>query len=572
MGALQTANCSLLTQLSADNIIFRFKTGQDMNKPVMILTLLLSFATANAQMHPAYNIVPQPVSIVIGKSSEGFKLNGNTTITVNAAFNKQAVYLQEQLTAQIGFHVSLSSSSTLNNTIHLALSDTFSHPEMYRLQVDVKAVTISAKDVAGIVHGIQSFLQLLPIGNADNTVTVASCIITDFPRFSYRGMHLDVSRHLFPVSYIKKYIDYLTFHKFNNFHWHLTDDQGWRIEIKSYPKLTSVGAWRNATLIGYFFDTPIRYDSTRYGGFYTQEEVKEVIEYATVRGINIIPEIDIPGHCRAVIASYPELSTTPDTTREVAVTWGMFNRQNNVLAPNEQTFRFLKTVFDEVADLFPSAYIHLGGDECSKIWWKRSLATQTFIKAHQLKDETELQTYFINQVTGYLRAKGKSVIGWDEILESDLDSSAIIMSWRGEKGGIKAAKQQHYTVMTPDYICYFNKYQTKDKSVDKLNIPGYIPLDLVYNYDPIPKEVADAGLGKYILGAQANLWTEYIPDTNQLEYMLFPRMTALSETLWTGNKKDFIDFKRRLKTTVIPRYNFWKSNYCKVYEDWTVSK
>ncbi|MBN9295748.1 MAG: beta-N-acetylhexosaminidase [Filimonas sp.] len=540
----------------------------------LLFTGLLLFA-ANAQTNPAYNIVPKPVSITEKKGAENFQIDNQSIIYADATLSAQAAYLQEQIAVQTGLQLTTKKgqrifTKAITPAIVLRLVDSLPHAEMYKLYTYLNGVYIDAKDVAGLVHGIQSLLQILPTEKTEKAF-IKGVNITDYPRFAYRGMHLDVSRHMFPVAYIKKYIDYLTFHKFNTFHWHLTDDQGWRIEIKSYPKLTSVGAWRKATVIGHFFDTPIRYDSTRYGGFYTQEEVKEVIRYAAVRGINIIPEIDIPGHCRAVIASYPELSTTPDTTRDVAITWGMFNRQNNVLAPNDKTFTFLKTVFDEVADLFPSKYIHLGGDECSKMWWKADPKTQAFIKQKNLKDEVELQTYFINQVTGYLTAKGKSVIGWDEILEGKLDSSAIIMSWRGEKGGIKAAKQKHYVVMTPDNVCYFNKYQTKDKNVDKLKIPGYIPLDMVYNYNPVPKETADAGLSNYILGAQANLWTEYIPDVQQLEYMLFPRMTALSETLWSGeNGKDFTDFKRRLKANIIPRYNLWNSNYCKVWEEWTV--
>ncbi len=541
-----------------------------MTKLLQLVFLVLFTAVAGAQQ-PADNIVPKPV-MVNAHPSGSFSLHKNSQIVAEPALSQQATYLQEQIQQQCGtfLHVSTGENkNSLSSAIILSLDSSMTHAEMYQLYTRKTNIYITGKDIPGIVHGIQSLLQLFPIGKAPVLDAVS---ITDYPKFAYRGMHLDVSRHLFPVSYIKKYINYLAFHKFNTFHWHLTDDQGWRIEIKSYPKLTSVGAWRNATLIGYFFDMPVRYDSTRYGGFYTQNEVKEVIAYAAVRGIHIVPEIDIPGHCRAVIAAYPELSTTPDTTREVATTWGMFNRQNNVLAPNPQTFAFLKTVFDEVADLFPYKYIHLGGDECSKIWWKRSATTQDFIRQHQLKDETALQTYFINEVTGYLRAKGKSVIGWDEILESALDSSAIIMSWRGEKGGIKAAGQQHYVVMTQDNVCYFNKYQTKDKTVDKLNIPGYIPLDLVYNYNPIPRELSDARLSRYVLGAQANVWTEYIPDTQQLEYMLFPRMTALSEVLWSSAPKDFDDFKRRLKTTIIPRYALWNSNYCKAYEAWTTKQ
>ncbi|HEU4634470.1 MAG TPA: family 20 glycosylhydrolase, partial [Flavisolibacter sp.] len=365
-------------------------------------------------------------------------------------------------------------------------------------------------------------------------------------------------------------IDYLTFHKFNTFHWHLTDDQGWRIEIKSYPKLTEVGAWRDSTLVGHFRDTPARYDGIPYGGYYTQDEVKDIIRYAAVRGITIIPEIDIPGHSRATIASYPELSTSPDTAWQVATAWGMYNRKNNVLAPNEKTFRFLKTVFGEIAALFPSPYIHVGGDECSKIWWRSDPKTQAFMKEHGLKNEMALQTYFIQQVINELKQRGKMVIGWDEILEGDLDTSAIIMNWRGINAAVEAAKKNHRVIMTPGPYTYLNYAQTRSK--DSLTAGGYLPLDKVYDFEPVPKELNYQEAAN-ILGAQGNLWTEYIPYVSKVEYMLFPRMTALSEVLWTQpDKKDFNDFKKRLKEAAIPRYQFWNSNYFKDYEYWTLDR
>jgi hexosaminidase len=373
---------------------------------------------------------------------------------------------------------------------------------------------------------------------------------------------LDVSRHFFPASFVKKYIDYLAFHKMNTFHWHLTDDQGWRIEIKSYPKLTEVGAWRDSTLIGHTRATPVRFDGVRYGGYYTQDEVKDIIHYAAVRGITIIPEVDIPGHSRAAIASYPELSTDPDSSWKVATIWATFNRHNNVLAPNEKTFAFLKAVFGEIADLFPSPYIHVGGDECSKTWWKADPQTQSFMKQHGLKDETELQTYFIQQVIGYLKAKGKKVIGWDEILEPGLDTSAIIMNWRGVKAAITAAENGHEVIMVPGKPLYFDFYQSKER--DSLAIGGYNPLDSVYLFEPIPVQIAAKGLSNQVLGAQANVWAEYIAYPSKVEYMIFPRMTALSEVLWTDkNKKDIVDFKRRLEVTAVPRYRFWNSSYYK---------
>ncbi|WP_242927598.1 beta-N-acetylhexosaminidase [Pontibacter vulgaris] len=521
------------------------------------------------------DIVPRPVEVK--KSRRGHvSIDGKAQIVFDKQFTDQAGFLKEMLAAQTGLNLqsNLNGQSTGKVKHHIRLlfdAKAISKAEMYTLTVKGKDITIRAKDTAGMVYGIQTLLQLFPLKQVEK-VKVPDVAITDYPRFAYRGMHLDVVRHMFPLEFIKKYIDYLAFHKFNTFHWHLSDDQGWRIEIESYPKLNSIGSWREATLIGHFKDTPARYDSTRYGGFYTKNEVREVIKYAAVRGIRIIPEIDIPGHSRATIAAYPEFSTRPDTTWNVATTWGMYNRQNNVLQPNPATFKFLKTVFQEVAELFPSEYFHLGGDECSKIWWKADSVSQQFIKDHNLKDEKGLQTYFIEQTAGYLQEKGKKVIGWHEILEGDLDTSAIVMNWGGEKEGIAAATRKHKVIMSPGKPLYFDHYQSKDPN-DSLAIHGYNPTESVYNFEPVPDALRQQKLDSYIIGAQANVWTEYIGSPAKVEYMIFPRMTALSEVLWSPKeKKDYEDFKRRLKTAIIPRYNFWKSAYFKGFETWTTDK
>ena len=520
---------------------------------------------SNEYLSLVNNIIPKPVSVKLSK--EKTVVIGNTSVIVaDSNFLNQAQYLAEQLQSQCGLRLHIKPVVAKNESaIQLAFdSKQVTQPEMYLLSVKDNRIVIRAKDVAGLVHGIQTLLQLLPLQHVQ-TASVSPVEIEDYPRFRYRGMHLDVSRHFFPVSFIKKYIDYISFHKFNTFHWHLTDDQGWRIEVKSYPRLTSVGAWRDSTLIGHFRATPARYDGIPYGGFYTQEEVKDVIQYAAIRGITIVPEIDIPGHSRAAIAAYPEFSTSPDTAWQVATTWGTYNRKNNVLAPNEKTFAFLKSVFSEVADLFPSPYVHIGGDECSKIWWKADPGTQAFIKAHGLKDEQALQLYFIEQAIETLHEKGKKVIGWDEILEDDLDTSAIIMNWRGVKAAITAAENGHNVIMTPDKYLYFNYYQSKNR--DTLAIGGHLPLDSVYLFEPIPKAIAEQGLSNRVLGAQGNVWTEYIPNFSRLEYMIFPRLTALSEVLWTDSRqKDYNDFKRRLKESAIPRYLFWNSSYFKDYD------
>lgn len=518
-----------------------------------------------------------PIPVEVKKANRGHvTINGKAQIVFDKQFADQALYLQEMLAAQTGLKLATQANSQTKSKAshHIRLlfdSKAIDKAEMYTLTVSGKDVTIRAKDTGGMVYGIQTLLQLFPMKQVKE-VKVPDVTIKDYPRFAYRGMHLDVVRHTFPLDFIKKYIDYLAFHKFNNFHWHLTDDQGWRIEIKSYPKLNTIGSWRDSTLIGHFFDTPVRYNPERYGGFYTQKEVKEVIRYAQVRGINVIPEIDIPGHSRATIAAYPEFSTNPDTTWNVAYTWGMFNRQNNVLAPRPETFRFLKTVFEEVADLFPSPYIHLGGDETSKKWWKASPQAQEFIKQHNLKDEAGLQTYFVEQVAGYLAKKNKKTIGWHEIMEGELDTSTIVMNWADDKKGVEAAMRKHPVIMTPHHPLYFNLYQSKAKA-DSLQIPGYSPLDAVYNYNPIPAQLHGKPEAKFIMGAQGNVWTEYIPTVDQLEYMVFPRMTALSEVLWSpSEKKDFTDFKRRLNSSIIPRYTYWKANYFPNFEQWTVEK
>mgnify|MGYP003576093024 CR=1 FL=1 len=359
------------------------------------------------------------------------------------------------------------------------------------------------------------------------------------------------------MDFIKKYIDYIALHKMNYFHWHLTDDQGWRIEIKKHPKLTEVGAWRDGTIIGLFPGTGN--DGRRYGGYYTQEQIKEIIRYAAERHITVVPEIDIPAHCMAVLATYPELGTEPTKQKQVAQTWGIYNRQNNVLAPSEKTFQFISDVLAEVADLFPSPFIHIGGDEAAKKWWKESPTTQKFMKENGIKDEDALQSYFIRRAEAVVNSKGKRIIGWDEILQGGLAPNAIVMSWRGIKGGIEAARQKHPVIMTPSSHLYLN--HTHAAKEDSLTAKGrHIAIHTVYNFEPVPK-VLNAEESKYIWGAQANIWTEYIGNPSKVEYMLFPRVSALSEVVWSPKeKRSFQDFKKRLPAQ-LQRYDLWKINY-----------
>ena len=413
-------------------------------------------------------------------------------------------------------------------------------------------VSVSAQTVAGVFHGIQTLLQLFPenawqkSGTQKENGKIPQVFIKDEPRFVYRGMHLDVGRHFFPVAFIKKFIDQLAYHKMNYFHWHLTEDQGWRIEIKKYPRLTEISAFRDETLVGHYNDQPHQFDGQRYGGFYTQEEVKEIVAYAQSRFITVIPEIELPGHSQAVLAAYPELACNEGPFK-VMTKWGV---SEEVYCPKEETFRFLEDVLREVIALFPSPYIHIGGDECPKIRWKESAFCQALIKKEGLKDEHGLQSYFIKKIEDFLNKNGKQIIGWDEILEGGLAPNATVMSWRGIEGGIEAARQGHDVIMTPTSHCYFDYYQS-DHEEEPLAIGGFLPLKKVYSYEPVPEELNTVE-AKHILGAQGNIWTEYMKRSDHVEYMAFPRLSALSEVVWSKKEsRDYSDFINRLSTHLV---------------------
>ncbi len=454
----------------------------------------------------------------------------------------------------------------------------------YKLVVDQTGITIESNFDAPAFHGIQTFLQLIPLTLPPAPVPpVPAKVEKDIPyveifdhaRFEYRGMHLDVSRHFSTIDFIKKYIDYLAYHKLNVFHWHLTDDQGWRIEIKNYPELTRIGGWRNGTIIGRYPGTGS--DNIAYGGFYTQDEVREVVKYAANRFIDVIPEIEMPGHSSAAIAAYPFLSCFPEKPtmipanmiskksvdeqkngriKLVQETWGIFD--DVFCAGNDSTFTFLQNVIDEVLPLFPSKYFHIGGDECPKTHWKKCPKCQKRIKELKLKDEHELQSYFVQRMEKYLNRKGKILIGWDEILEGGLAPNAVVMSWRGEKGGIEAARQKHFVIMTPSNPVYFDHTQSENE--DSVTIGGYNPLEKVYAYEPIPKELTEEE-GKYVLGAQANVWREYIKNDTKTEYTIFPRMSALSEVLWSSKENRNWERFTRILPYQIKRYQSWGANY-----------
>ncbi|SFG73335.1 beta-N-acetylhexosaminidase [Pedobacter insulae] len=532
------------------------------------------------------NIIPQPVEIVNSASNKPFLINENTKIlfadqsNLNSA-NFLSDYLNKYYNVQLEKKVAAHLAGT--NVITLAIDKGLKgNAGTYTLQSNQSSIAIVAKSDTGIFYGIQTLIQLLPAQKTDK-LTIPSVSINDYPRFDYRGMHLDVSRHFFEVAFVKKYIDYLALHKMNYFHWHLTDDHGWRIEIKKYPKLTEIGAWRAGSIIGLWpgkGNEEIRYqvlpnevkispknailktDGIKHGGFYTQEEIKEVIDYAAKRYITIIPEIEMPAHSMAVLAAYPELGTEPNKKYQVPQTWGMMNKYNNVLQPTEKTFEFLQDVLTEVIALFPSPYIHIGGDEASKIWWRASSETQKIMKNNNLKDENALQSYFIHRIEKFVNSRGKTIIGWDEILDGGLAPNAIVMSWRGEKGGIAAAKENHKVIMTPETKLYFNHAQFAKE--DSLTAAKVLPLATVYEYDPIPSELSEAQQ-KYIWGAQGNLWSEYITNPSKVEYMIFPRLDALSEMLWTPKQnKNYPDFLRRLKTQ-FKRYDLMDITYSQRY-------
>lgn len=416
-------------------------------------------------------------------------------------------------------------------------------------------IIISYSSQRSCYYAIHSLMQLIQ-GN-EQELQINKCFVKDYPNFQWRGLHLDVARHFFTVEEVKRYIDLMAIYKFNTFHWHLTDDQGWRIEIKKYPKLTEIGAWRDSTVENHYSTRPRTYERKRYGGFYTQEQIKDVVQYAADRYITIVPEIEMPGHARAALAAYPELSCT-GKQQGVEGLWGVFD---DIFCSNEKSILFLQDVLSEVVELFPGEYIHIGGDEAPKTRWKNCPKCQHIIKANGLKDEHELQSYFIKRMDTFLSLKGKKIMGWDEILEGGLSPNAAVMSWRGFEGGLEAAKQKHYVVMSPGSHCYFDHYQGKSKD-EPLAIGGYTSLEKVYEFNPVPKEMTPDEAA-FVLGAQANLWTEYIPNFKQLEYMAFPRAIALSQVLWSSNRPNYNSFLSNLVTKHFPFLEKLNVNYSK---------
>ena len=503
------------------------------------------------------NVIPKPVKV--NAIDKKFSLNPKTIIVANNTNSFEVQFLKESIKQQTGLELTTKNAHRIGSRIHLILEpeSQFPNKEAYQLNILGDRIAIYASTNQGLFYGIQTLLQLIPFTTNATEIKLDNLMMDDVPKFQWRGMHLDVSRHFFSKEFIKKYIDYLAMYKMNTFHWHLTDDQGWRIEIKKYPKLTEVGAWRNGSMIGHYTDQT--FDDIRYGGFYSQEEIKEIVAYAKERHITVVPEIEMPGHALAALASYPEFSCTGGPF-EVGKSWGVFD---DVFCPKDETFTFLENILSEVMALFPSEYIHIGGDECPKVRWKSCPNCQKRIKHEKLKDEHELQSYFIESIEKFLNDNGRKLIGWDEILEGGLSPNATVMSWRGIEGGIAAAKMGHDAIMTPGSHCYFDHYQA-DPEFQPTAIGGMTTLKEVYNYEPIP-EVLNDEEAMHILGAQANVWTEYINNIAYAEYMTYPRALALSEIAWSAKEsKNYADFKKRL-TGHLPAMDALKINYSKAF-------
>ncbi|HBZ26092.1 MAG TPA: beta-N-acetylhexosaminidase [Rikenellaceae bacterium] len=575
----------------------------------IILTLAMSSTTLSVSgsapapggKHLKHSIIPEP-QVVVPLDGAKFKIDSKSVIVaIGCEEMNSATFLKSYLQRYYGVDVVVvdklpareSDRKAISSVIQLNLRQLAGIDPMpnfgydladlkregaYHLQVGASQATLTGANPSGLFYAIQTLIQLLPVpadqnitAITPNSATASSAktsisgnslylpqiLVVDFPRFEYRGMHLDVVRHIYSVDYVKQYIDYLALHKMNYFHWHLTDDQGWRMESKSHPLLNEIGSWRAGTIIGIFPGTGV--DSTRYGGFYTIAQMKEIVEYAAQRYITVVPEIDVPGHSMAIIATYPHFSTTPEIPKQPAITWGIYNRQNNVLAPSEEVFKFLEDVFNELMDVFPGKYIHIGADECAKKWWEESAKTQEFMLKYGLKDENELQKYFAKRIADIVHARGREFIGWDEMLDDGLVKGAVVMSWRNVENGIKAAELGHKAIMTPIKYSYFNVAQKRDEDT-LCHRAWFAPVDSVYLFEPVPADVP-ASVAANIIGGQGCMWTEYFPHKQRLEYGIFPRFSALAEVYWTlPANKNWPKFQLKL-VDQFDRYDLWGANY-----------
>jgi hexosaminidase len=520
--------------------------------------LLLGCAPAllRGQGTPAVSVIPYPASVTVD-SSVRYTFGAAPVVALSAPADAELRALGalavDVLRQELGAQPTLSTaaaSATPAAALSLVLTPAAAGagPESYRLDVSGGGVRITAPRHAGLFYGVQTLRALLEAEGARRAgtqgaagATLVGARIADAPRFIYRGLHLDVGRHFAPIEFVKRYIDLMSRYKYNTFHWHLTEDQGWRIEIKKYPRLTEVGGCRKETQLARNRN-PYVGDSIRYCGSYTQDQIREVVAYAKSRYVTVIPEIEMPGHAKAALAAYPQLGCGPGPY-EVWTTWGV---DPNIFCPKEETFTFLENVLTEVMALFPSTYIHIGGDEAPKTVWQQSPIAQAVIKRENLKDEHELQSYFIRRMEKFLNAHGRQLIGWDEILEGGLAPKATVMSWRGINGGIAAARQNHDVVMTPTSHTYFD-YIQGDRRFEPTWTGSYLPIETVYAFEPTVPDSLTPEQAKHIIGTQGQLWSEYMYNTSQVEYMAYPRALALAEVAWSPKSaRDFESFRRRL--------------------------
>lgn len=537
-----------------------------LNHALLTGAIALAFTSCHTEKEANYQVIPLPQEVNLTQETP-FKLSGSVLIAYpenNALLKRNAEFLSEYIRQSTGYAPktkALAEGEQVKNAISLGLDPGIANKEGYTLATTSEGIQINGQTENGVFYGIQTIRKSIPAEAEGADILLPAGTIKDEPRFPYRGMHLDVGRHFFPIEFIKEYIDLLALHNMNTFHWHLTEDQGWRIEIKKYPKLTEIGSVRSRTVIGKNTD---EYDNTSYGGFYTQEQAKELVKYAQERYITVIPEVDLPGHMLAALAAYPEMGCTGGPY-EVCPRWGIF--EDVICIGNEKSMQFLEDVMAEIIEIFPSKYIHIGGDEAPRTRWEKCPKCQARINSEGLKADKEhtaedrLQSYCMNRIEKFLNSKGRQIIGWDEILEGDVAPNATVMSWRGTSGGIKAAQLGHDVIMAPNVYCYFDYYQTADTKDEPFGIGGYVPVEKVYSLDPTASLTEEqAG---HILGVQANLWTEYIPTTKHVEYMVLPRMAALAEVQWTQpEKKDYKDFSKRL-TRLMQMYQRDGLNYAK---------
>ena len=536
-----------------------------MKRLLLFCLAAMAFAACTKEQLPVadYDIIPQPKEVRLNEEKP-FELNFKTVVYYEAGLEREAMFLSEYVSniLCIGLNQQEYHGQTDGIVLNI-VSEDFTQAEAYEINVTPKQVIIKGADAAGVFYGIQTLRKSIPVSRLstdpqrgfDVRLSDISCqlpcgTIRDWPNFSYRGMHLDPCRHFIPLDSVKVYIDMLAMHNMNQFHFHLSEDQGWRIEIKKYPELTEIGAYRNGTVIGHNGNL---YDTIRHGGFYTQDELRDLIAYAAERHINIIPEIDLPGHMLAALACYPQLGCTGGPY-EVWKRWGV--SEDVLCAGNEEAMQFAEDVLNEVMDVFPSPYIHIGGDECPKVRWEKCPKCQAKIKELGIKKDDKfsaegyLQSYVMNRMAKVVEARGRRVIGWDEILEGNVSETAIIMSWRGTEGGIEAARKGHDVIMAPSSYLYFDYYQSEDIASEPMCIGGYLPVERVYEFQPLPEELTPEQQ-KHIIGVQANIWTEYIAHFWHVQYMALPRMEALTEIQWNNpRERDFEEFVERCRHMV----------------------